>query len=70
MNRSYGNDADSIIRCARENNLYVHQAPGLVALLAQVEADMPIPPQLYGAVAELLAWIHQLESDSSESAPS
>jgi flagellar biosynthesis protein len=63
--KGYGNNADSIIRCAKENNLYVHESPELVALLAQVEVDMQIPPQLYIAVAELLAWIYQLESKGS-----
>jgi flagellar biosynthesis protein len=28
----------------------------------QVDLDSHVPPQLYVAVAELLAWIYQLES--------
>jgi flagellar biosynthesis protein len=33
----------------------------LVGLLMQVDLDRHIPPQLYVAVAELLAWIYRLE---------
>jgi len=33
----------------------------LVALLMQVELDQHIPPALYLAVAELLAWLYRLE---------
>jgi flagellar biosynthesis protein len=39
----------------------VHESQELVGLLMQVELDEHIPPQLYLAVAELLAWIYRLE---------
>lgn len=42
----------------------MHESPELVSLLMQVDLDQRIPPQLYMAVAELLAWIYQLESAS------
>jgi flagellar biosynthesis protein len=60
--KGYGTLADTIIRTARENGLYVHQSPELVGLLMQVDLDSHIPPQLYVAVAELLAWLYRLES--------
>jgi flagellar biosynthesis protein len=60
--KGYGTLADTIIRTARENGLYVHQSPELVGLLMQVDMDSHIPPQLYVAVAELLAWLYRLES--------
>src|SRR5690554_1295567 len=59
--KGYGNIADMIIRTAREHNLYVHESPELVNLLMQVDLDAQIPPQLYVAIAELLAWIYALE---------
>ena len=41
---------------------YAVQISGnLAALLMQVEIDRPIPPQLFEAVAELLAWLYRLE---------
>jgi flagellar biosynthesis protein len=60
--KGYGTLADTIIRTARENGLYVHQSPELVGLLMQVDLDSHIPPQLYVAVAELLAWLYRIES--------
>jgi flagellar biosynthesis protein len=59
--KGYGTIADTIIRTAREHGLYVHESPELVNLLMQVDLDAQIPPQLYVAIAELLAWIYALE---------
>ena len=53
--------AEEIISRAREHGVFVHESPELVALLSQVDLDGQIPPQLYIAVAELLAWIYQVE---------
>ena len=53
--------AQAIIDRAAEANVYVHESPELVALLMQVELDDAIPPQLYIAVAELLAWLYRLD---------
>lgn len=60
--KGYGVLADTIIRTAREHNLYVHESPELVSLLMQVDLDSHIPPQLYQAVAELLAWLYRLDA--------
>lgn len=62
--------AAEIVARAREHGVFVHESPELVALLAQVDIDRHIPPALYVAVAELLAWIYRLEQQGSdESAP-
>jgi len=53
--------AEAIITRAREAGIYVHESPQLVALLMQLDMDAQIPPQLYTAVAELLAWVYRLE---------
>lgn len=53
--------ADEIIKRARENGVYVHESRELVALLMQVDLDKHIPPALYRAVAELLAWLYHIE---------
>ena len=60
--KGYGVVAESIIRIARESGLYVHSSPDLVKLLMDVDLDARIPPQLYVAVAEVLAWLHRLET--------
>ncbi|MFL9670132.1 EscU/YscU/HrcU family type III secretion system export apparatus switch protein [Variovorax sp. AB1(2024)] len=59
--KGYGVVAESIMRQARENGLYVHASADLVRLLMQVNLDQQIPPQLYRAVAEVMAWIYGLE---------
>ena len=53
--------AVEIIARAREAGIFVHESPELVSLLMQVDLDDRIPPALYIAVAELLAWIYRLE---------
>jgi flagellar biosynthesis protein len=53
--------AQAIMEKAREAGVFVHESPELVALLMQVDLDARIPPQLYVAVAELLAWVYRLE---------
>jgi flagellar biosynthesis protein len=54
--------AQQIISKANENGVFVHQSKELVALLMQVELDGDIPPALYRAVAELLAWLYHIEA--------
>lgn len=56
-----GHLAEEIIARAREAGVFVHESPELVALLMQVNLDDRIPPALYIAVAELLAWLYRLE---------
>lgn len=56
--------ADEIIARAKEHGVFVHESPELVTLLSQVSLDDHIPPALYVAVAELLAWLYALEEGS------
>jgi len=58
--------AQTIIERATAAGVYVHESPELVALLMQVELDEAIPPQLYIAVAELLAWLYRLERGDAQ----
>lgn len=64
--KGYGLVAEMIIQRAQEAGLYVHRAPEMVSLLMQVDLDARIPPELYKAVAELLAWLYRLESGVAE----
>lgn len=66
--KGYGVVAESIMRQARENGLYVHASADLVRLLMQVNLDQQIPPQLYRAVAEVMAWIYGLEGQGKSQA--
>jgi flagellar biosynthesis protein len=60
--RGRGVVAEAIIDQARDAGIFVHESPELVNLLMQVDLDRHIPPELYRAVAELLAWIFWLEN--------
>jgi flagellar biosynthesis protein len=69
--RGKGLIAEQIISKAKEHGVYVHESPELVALLTQVNIDEHIPPQLYMAIAELLAWLYRIEhGDPSAPLPS
>lgn len=54
--------AEQIIERAREAGVFVHESKELVALLMEVDLDRQIPPSLYRAIAELLAWLYYVES--------
>lgn len=58
--------AEQIVARAREHGVWVHESPELVALLMQVDLDNFIPPELYLAVAELLAWLYRLEQGGQQ----
>jgi len=61
--------AEEIIAKAKEHGVFVHESPELVALLTQVDIDEHIPPQLYMAVAELLAWLYRIEQGEAVEPP-
>ncbi len=53
--------AEKIIAMAKQHDVFVHESKDLVALLMQVDLDQHIPPALYQAIAEILAWLYRLE---------
>ena len=61
--------AEAIISLARESGVYVHDSPELVDMLMKVDLDRDIPPELYRAVAEILAWIYWLETGGKTGSP-
>jgi flagellar biosynthesis protein len=61
--KGYGMVAEMIVKRAKEAGVYVHDSPEMVSLLMQVDLDAHIPPALYHAVAELLAWVYRLENE-------
>jgi flagellar biosynthesis protein len=54
--------AEQIIARAQDAGVFVHESKELVALLMEVDLDGQIPPALYRAIAELLAWLYHIES--------
>jgi flagellar biosynthesis protein len=54
--------AEEIVRRAQAAGVHIHESKELVSLLMQVDLDARIPPTLYVAVAELLAWVYRVEN--------
>lgn len=62
-----GEVARKIIEKAEEEGIPIQKNEMLVEALMQVELSKEIPPQLYQAVAELLAFVYRLEKVKSSS---
>ncbi len=55
------NMAQQIKKIARENDVHIVQNPPLArSLYAEVEVEKPIPEALFGAVAEVLAYVYKM----------
>ena len=52
--------ADEILRLAREHDIPIRQDPALAGALATLDVGMTIPPELFRAVAEVLAFLYQM----------
>lgn len=51
--------ADEILKRAKDAGVFVHSSRELIDLLMKVDLDARIPPSLYIAVAEVLAWVYR-----------
>jgi flagellar biosynthesis protein len=54
--------ADRIIELAREHGVPVQEDRDLTALLSQLDVNVRIPPELYRAVAEIIAFVYRLSA--------
>ena len=61
--------AEQIIERARDAGVFVHESKELVSLLMDIDLDGQIPPALYRAIAELLAWLYHIESAQQSGQP-
>ena len=55
-----GEIAKKIIAIAREHNLPLYEDRNLVQILEALDLETEIPPELYRAVAEVLAFVYRL----------
>lgn len=53
-----GLTAERILELAREHDIPLHEDPALVNLLSQVDLGQEIPPALYLAVAQVIAFAY------------
>lgn len=58
--------AERIIGKAREAGVPIHEDPDLVALLMTLDLDELIPPEMYVAVAEVLAFVYRVNGHRRE----
>ena len=54
--------AGKIIDLAKKHGIPVREDPDLVQILSSLEIDQEIPPELYRAVAEILAFIYRMNN--------
>lgn len=53
-----GHVAEKIIELARKHNIPIRTDYALVHVLSKLDLDQQIPPELYRAVAEILAFVY------------
>jgi flagellar biosynthesis protein len=58
-----GSIAENIVTLAKEHNIPIKEDPDLVEVLSQVEVNQDIPPAVYHVVAELLAFVYQINKN-------
>jgi flagellar biosynthesis protein len=54
--------AEAIVACAREHGVPLQEDAGLAAALGALDLHAEIPPELYRAVAEVLAFVYRLNA--------
>ena len=56
--KGQGHVAERIIELARQHDIPIRTDKALVQILSQLDIDRYIPPDLYKAVAEILAFVY------------
>ena len=58
--RGRGEIAEKIVAIAKANNVPLYEDKNLAQILEALDLETEIPPELYRAVAEVLAFIYRL----------
>lgn len=58
--KGQGYVADQIIALAKANGIPIHEDRNMIEVLSAIDLYEQIPPQLYKAVAEVLAFIYRI----------
>lgn len=59
--RGRGHTAQRILELAAEHDLPIRKDPTLVSILGALDVGAEIPPDLYGVIAEVLAWAYHTD---------
>ena len=64
--RGRGHTAKRILELAKEHDLPIRRDPTLVSILGALDVGAEIPPDLYGVIAEVLAWAYHADQQVGE----
>ena len=62
-----GHVAEHILATAQKNTIPVYQNKTLVNMLMALEIDREIPPELYKAIAEVMAYVYKMDKSKGQS---
>ena len=57
--------AEKILELARQSGVPVREQSDLVEILSRLEINAEIPPETYVIVAEILAWVYELNNKAA-----
>ncbi len=61
-----GHVAEHILEAAQKNSVPVYQDKTLVNMLMALEIDREIPPELYKAIAEVMAYVYKIDKSHGQ----
>lgn len=64
-----GHVAENILAAAQKNAVPVYQNKTLVNMLMALEIDREIPPELYRAIAEVMAYVYRIDKKAKKNQP-
>ena len=62
-----GHVAEHILETAQQNSVPVYRNKTLVNMLMALEIDREIPPELYKAIAEVMAYVYKMDKAKGQS---
>lgn len=66
IGRGSGFAAEKILALAEEHDVPITKDPTLISVLGALDVGAEIPPDLYGVIAEVLAWAYYADKQVSE----
>jgi len=57
-----GHVAEKILELARQHNIPIREDKNLLQILSRLDLHQEVPPEVYKAVAEILAFIYRLSN--------
>jgi flagellar biosynthesis protein len=62
--------AEKIIELAVKHGIPIRNDPALIQILSKLDIDEAIPPELYQAIAEILAFVYQMNEQRRQESSS